>query len=448
MNKNDSFDPNVPEWIQYLNRKPLVLFFIPFLIFMANMRHIGSGDTTGATFVAIFLSSQGTVYLDDLDQYIDYNKMPYYLSQSGEHIVSNYPLLPGILAAPIFAPFVWMGWIQPGDGNLVWDYLAKLSASIFTSVTVVVFYYALAFRIGKPLSLLVCAYAAFGTAYWPIASQSLWQHTSTILCWTLFLWSAFRAQQQPDRSTVWLALAGFACGLAVASRLTNVVAVMVLFLPLFLQYRHKVIAFLLPCALATGAVILYNSFTFGTWKGGVSRVLEQRWYLDRVSGGVWDTPYLEGMAGLLLSPGRGIFIYSPVLALSLVGMVIAFRNRNWFDVAFILAGYVLLSVYAKYSVWWGGIMHFGPRYQVDAYPFLLYGSALAIVSLWKYSAVKWIILGLSCYSFWVQWIGSFCYPGKWAIHPVSLSEDKERLWNWGYNPITDSFLEWIKRLYA
>jgi len=95
----------------------------------------------------------------------------------------------------------------------------------------------------------------------------------------------------------------------------------------------------------------------------------------------------------------------------------------------------MFVVFGKYAVWWGGNSHYGPRYQIEAFPFLM----VYIAAVWPSLAVsrKWLLLFgvLAAYSVFVQWVGAFCYPGGWTVEPVSLADDKARLWDWSYNQI-------------
>ena len=65
----------------YFESKPIILFFIPFVIYFSNGREIGSGDQISSIMVAIHVSAHGTIYLDNLKDFIDYNKLPYFVSE-------------------------------------------------------------------------------------------------------------------------------------------------------------------------------------------------------------------------------------------------------------------------------------------------------------------------------------------------------------------------------
>src|SRR4030095_8521599 len=84
----------------------------------------------------------------------------------------------------------------------------------------------------------------------------------------------------------------------------------------------------------------------------------------------WSTPLLEGLGGILLSPGRGLFVYSPVLLCSFLGIALAWRDRGDPLLRALSVGiFPTLLLYGKWINWWGG-GSYGPRLLADLTPFL------------------------------------------------------------------------------
>ena len=84
---------------------------------------------------------------------------------------------------------------------------------------------------------------------------------------------------------------------------------------------------------------------------------------------------LEGLAGLLLSPGKGVFWYSPVLLLALLGPWYAGARR--FDVGWpllLLLAFSVVYALVRGQIWYGGT-NWGARYLVPVTPFLMLGAA-------------------------------------------------------------------------
>ena len=84
---------------------------------------------------------------------------------------------------------------------------------------------------------------------------------------------------------------------------------------------------------------------------------------------------LEGLSGLLLSPGKGVFWYSPVLLLALLGPWYAGARR--LDVGWpllLLLAFSVVYALVRGQIWYGGT-NWGARYLVPVTPFLMLGAA-------------------------------------------------------------------------
>jgi len=135
----------------------------------------------------------------------------------------------------------------------------------------------------------------------------------------------------------------------------------------------------------------------------------------------------EGFAGLLVSPGEGLLLYSPVLLLALlacrrpVRMLFVVRVAFWAMLAHAL-------YWASYLDWWGGSA-WGPRYLAEAIPFIVFLAALGLDralagrAFQRKRALAWAAATLCAFSFAVQVIGMFTWdntyhqrfdPGFWT----------------------------------
>jgi hypothetical protein len=84
----------------------------------------------------------------------------------------------------------------------------------------------------------------------------------------------------------------------------------------------------------------------------------------------FNAPILQGMYGLLFSPGRSIFVYSPLTIVGLAALVAVGRRDRAMAVLFAGLTLSLLLFYSSLSSWDGG-RSYGPRYLVPALPFLV-----------------------------------------------------------------------------
>lgn len=108
------------------------------------------------------------------------------------------------------------------------------------------------------------------------------------------------------------------------------------------------------------------------------------------------------MAGLVVSPGRGLFLFCLVLAFGCAEWWSRGRERSLNR--FLLGGLVLTIVGVARTTWWGGFTY-GPRYFADVVPVLVFAMATAVDRLnvpWK---VAFGVLGVC--GVWIQIVGAF-----------------------------------------
>src|SRR5262249_31770540 len=124
--------------------------------------------------------------------------------------------------------------------------------------------------------------------------------------------------------------------------------------------RRMLVPYLLLLALALAPWIALNLAVFGA-------VLPPYYLPSRLTG---SAPAAEALAGNLISPARGLFVFSPILLLTLPGIVLALRapRERALGLAFgaiVVAHWIAVS---RFPHWWGGAS-FGPRLMSDIVPF-------------------------------------------------------------------------------
>lgn len=164
----------------------------------------------------------------------------------------------------------------------------------------------------------------------------------------------------------WLAISGFAAGLAVATKVAHVVVVLpLLFWAAVLGWRR---------ARQRGAVVhtLYWSFCFSGWVAAIAWYNGSRFGSILATGygseaGNFTTPLWLGLGGLLASPAKGIFWYCPVLLLALVGARAFWRRNRGCALTILAASAAWLLLISRYYQWYGG-GSWGPRFLVPLLP--------------------------------------------------------------------------------
>jgi hypothetical protein len=260
-----------------------------------------------------------------------------------------------------------------------------------------------------------CVYA-FCTCVWSIASKAIWQHGPSLLLITAALLIV-----TSTRSRAWLLIAGVFLGLAIWNRATNAIFVVAILGWWCWRVRRLPVPLALglvppiACMLAYSWVYLARVDTFGQLQS-----------IDTFSG----DPRV-GFIGLLVSPNRGLFVFSPVLLLSVAGAIIAVRRPRTYSLAVALGVAVLLEllVYSRWYFWWGGAT-FGYRLIVEMIPALVVLAAIGWQEWARGSGARILgVAALALVSVYIQWLGATYYPCGFDTEPNGIDQHPERLWD-------------------
>ncbi len=217
-------------------------------------------------------------------------------------------------------------------------------------------------------SLAIAVGYAFGTLAWHY-SGLLFSEPVIGLCLVVAVLGMLVYRR--GGGLVWLVIAGGAAGLAVLVRWDSVLTVAgpIGLYALWAVSRSveqllsrivRLALFLVPTAVATGVDLTYDVLRFGRPLGGAYAV-------DPIG---FSTPLLKGIYGLLLSPGVGLFVYTPVLIMSIVAF--PWFLKLWKVEAALLLALLTVRVvfFARYWAWDGGAT-WGPRFLMPLIPLML-----------------------------------------------------------------------------
>jgi hypothetical protein len=355
---------------------------------------------------------------------------------------SKYGIGLSLVAAPFYAASgtVSAGFELPetrdAEGNLrtgVRVFGTSLASAVAAGAAVGVTFL-LALELGLP------AFAALAVAL-ALAHATLLAHYATTflseplsaLCLATACLGFARAESAPVPRPGPLALSGFASGLLLATKVAQGVAIVALALGVLHLARSRpdrrwlgLLAWAAPVAAWALAVALYDQARFGSpfatgYGGEATR---------------FTTPIGEGLAGLALSPGKGILWFSPVVLVSLLGFrSLAGRRPAFVAVALAMIG-SLVALDAKYYQWWGGDC-WGPRLLVPLLPLLALpaGEVFArwrTLGRWRRAAVGLLVLAS-------VFVAALPILVPFDAHAERLSADPARLhrtlWTVGGSPI-------------
>ncbi len=406
-------------------RIALLLSGVVFLIFNLNGREIGTVDSQPAKYLALEIASHHTLTLNHV-----VGRVPALLARPGiardrhGNYRTVYPIpsaLFGAVTAWILAALRLVDLRAPLAATLV----AKLTASFLAALGVGCAFLVASKRLSGRQAILVALAFGLATNVWATVSQTLWQQETWILAATAVI--ALLAARPSA-----LALVGAASllGLGGWARPQVAPAVVVLCLSVPIRFGWRKAWTLLPAALFAAIGVAINFAWFGHPLGAVPLLESLHPGVHGVSGSMGDDP-LRAAAALLVSPSRGLLVFSPVVLVAVAGIHGVRREGGRSDLAWCLAAACVQFVaYSTYSVWWGGHT-FGPRYALDVLPMLvpLAASGLPFVmSRRVLSALATIALA---WSVLVAATGAFVYPAEqWNMVPADVDTNHARLWEW------------------
>jgi hypothetical protein len=364
-----------------------------------------------------------------------------------EHDYDYFPWTTAVLAVPIVAvlripgSLLHVSFFDPdrmvttGDTGLI----NLLGGSLLTAAAVLVIsvmaWHGLDLEDDRRrrVAFVVGAVAAFGSAAWSTLSRALFSQTSSVLFLSVALLAALRLARL-DRddasgsSTRLALLLGAAVAAAYTARPTNAVSVVVLGAWLLLTNRRALRGYVLGGLAVAVPWLAVNLATWGT--------LQPPYFSsDRAH---LRASTLEAMAANLVSPNRGLLVFSCVMVLSIVGFVLAVKGRGQVPRSLAIAGGVvailhLIVVSGAGEDWWAGASY-GPRFMADLLPVAALLALPAVAAVSRAGARRWWVrssLALALVSVLMNLPGAWSKPAQcWSLDPVRVDDDPSRVWDW------------------
>ena len=390
----------------------LLLGLLCLAIYNANLRSISAGDSYPARYLPFAIWRYHTVLLDPiltitaqgrpLTQQGQPSEAFWIVRGRGGHALSLYPVVLPLVISPLYLPAVVYLHYAHTEG---WDearldrvarIMEKLSASLLAAIAVALLYLLLRRRAATRTALLLTLAFAFGTTTWVISSQALWQHGLGELLVVAMLWlltgpcTTFRA-----------IAAGLLCGLLACNRPPD--AILAAAFAIYGLWWARRLAPLLAAAAAVpaGLLLIYNIQAAGSVLGAYG--------LSGKASFLEHDP-LTGVAGLLFSPTKGLFVFSPFLLFLPFGWRRVLRDRGaarGLTVALGIAVVLQLLLYAKAD--WRQGFSWGPRWLTDVLPILLWMLPPVVAAL--RGAGRVVFVASCCLATAIQVVGAFWYTG-------------------------------------
>jgi hypothetical protein len=245
-----------------------------------------------------------------------------------------------------------------------------------------------------------------------------------MLMLTIVLYLILRAREKPRL----IQYAGIPLAFSYVVRPADMLSLVVLSLYVLFTYRRYFLRFLLGVTAVAVPFCIFNLSVYGS--------LVSPYYLHgEMASGV--SAFFEALAGNLVSPGRGLFVFTPVFLFALLGVALKVRHGKIDRLDYYLAVIIFLHwiLISGKLVWWAG-HSFGPRYFSDMVPYFIYFLIPVLVfeperGKWK----KWLLnsaLVLSiALSFFINFSGAtFDQNLRWNYSPDNIDKNPARVWDW------------------
>ncbi len=259
-----------------------------------------------------------------------------------------------------------------GQYNLAGEVIIeKLLAALLIASLAVVFFRTATLMLDWYWSAIIAIGAGLGTSMWSTASRGMWAHTwemmlGGIVVYLLLAGTTHRRSIRPVLLATLLSWMFFV-------RPVGAIPALAVGIYILICRRRELLPYLITGGLWLAAFIGYSMRVFGT--------IVPFYYLSNDPHGM-GIHFMQGLDGILLSPSRGVFIFSPVLA-----VVVYLIAGNWRSITDHAIAILAISNIAAIAIaiaahpeWWGG-NSYGPRLMSDAIPWFVMLAILAIAAI-------------------------------------------------------------------
>lgn len=306
-----------------------------------------------------------------------------------------------------------------------------LNSIILALMSTVVFAFAIEIYKSKKVALVLSVLTGVCSFAWPYASSYFQQPLVGLLvvssCYFIFL---------SDRHRYSFIPAGICCGLIILAHSGYVILIPGIICLAIYKQRKSIIKnfqFLIGLIPIIFFQMYLNLIRFGSPTDFGYGTLE----------GISNHLYTDGIYGMFLSPGFGLFVNYPVFLLFPIAMYYLLRKNT---MLFAISLYVFVSTWlffgTQQSPFWHGFGAWGPRYMLPAIPIIsiALGSLFTKQTLKRFNIIIFSILG--SLGFTVNLLGVLVwytagYSYAWSVLNI-LQFPKEYLhfeWDPNYLPI-------------
>lgn len=375
----------------------------------------------------------------------------YQLEWVGDHLYYYHPPGSSILSAPYVALMNLFGFriINPdGTYNLKNEidqqvYLAGLLMALLTAI----FYFTARLVLPKFWSCIVAIGTGFGTQVWSTMSRGLWSDTWGVFLVGVVIWMLLGSET--GRSRLRPVLFGTLLAWTYFVRPTNAILIAAITIYVAIYYRSLFVTYAITGASWFTLFVMYSWSHFG-------KILPNYYRASRLT----FAHFGEALAGNLISPARGMFIYVPI-AVFIFYLLVKYRKTIVRPRLVVLALSIITLHWISTSGfphWWGGFSY-GPRLMGGTVPWFFLLTVCAVEAMLKARALRgaeqrpqpkfvtaWRVQNafgavLLLVSMVMNGIGPTMPATQWwNERPTSVDQAPHRLWDWRYPQFLAGFI--------
>jgi hypothetical protein len=293
-------------------------------------------------------------------------------------------------------------------------------------LAVLVSMFGLAIGYSRRTSVVLGLLFAFATAAWPDA-QGGNEHTQVSLFVLLSVYALWRALQHSPAAPRLLFLAGTASGVSIFTRYDAVIFIPVLAVWLAWVERRRGSAWtgIMRDSLVYAAGVvpwvvllaLWNLLRFGS-PFNVALHLQ-----------TFGEPPWVALLGLLVSPGKGVIWYIPLLFLLPAAWLRLYRRLPALAVLFVACMAVTLAFYSN-VLYWHGDPAWGPRYLYEALPYAIIPLG-ELLGAPRGHIMQVALVALTVVSICIQMAAVSVTEWRFWYHLEVIQEHTSQKFNWG-----------------
>jgi hypothetical protein len=318
------------------------------------------------------------------------------------------------------------------------QFILSFQAGIYSSITATLFFAMLRVGFNQTVipSFIATICLVLTTFFWTY-SRNLFDG---VLCTTLLTTSFFLLVRYRQTKQSGLIISCFlALGFAFITRISMVLAILVTFTYLLI-YRQ------------TSITQKLREFTLG----GITLVpfiIWQFWYNFLRTGIIYKSPVqtsvyavnnamdgniLVGLSGLLFSPGKSIFIYAPLLLISVFLFSRFYRQYPKEGIYIAALTIIWFLLHARLRSWYGA-SGWGPRHLITILPIMFLPFAVNLEYIWQKVTLRITTLCFAGFGFLLSLssiISNWHFRMMYAVEQ-NIADDQNFVWGFSHNQAID-----------